>query len=65
MYISEGTIKRILKEAGAPRMSAAAITEFQKYMNRRAFDVAQKAVKFSRHAKRKTIDISDIQLACH
>ena len=64
MYISESTIKRILKEAGAQRVSNDASTELQKYINRIAFSVAQKAVRFSQHAKRKTIGLSDVKLAC-
>lgn len=64
MYISEHTVKKILKEAGASRISANAGMELQKRINRMAFDVAQKAVRLSKHAKRKTIDISDIKLAC-
>ena len=38
--------------------------ELQKYVNRIAFNTAQKAVLLSHHAKRKTIDVSDIKLAC-
>jgi DNA-binding protein len=64
MYISEHTVKKILKEAGATRISASASTEFRKYMNKTAFNIAQKAVSLSKHAKRKTVDISDIKLAC-
>lgn len=64
MYISENTVKKILKEAGAARISAGACVEMQKYINRMAFDVAQKAVRLSKHAKRKTIDVSDVKLAC-
>lgn len=63
MYISDGTVRRILKEAGAERISAEAASEFQKRLNRYAFGVAQKAVKLSRHAKRKTVSDSDIKLA--
>lgn len=63
MYISENTIKKILKEAGATRISASASMELQKYINRMSFNVAQKAVRFSKHAKRKTVDISDVKLA--
>jgi len=29
-----------------------------------AFRTAQKAVRLSRHAKRKTVEVSDIRLAC-
>ncbi|HIH50583.1 TPA: histone, partial [Candidatus Micrarchaeota archaeon] len=54
MYISEHTIKRILKEAGAGRISSDASAELQKHINRMAFGIAQKAVQLSKHAKRKT-----------
>jgi histone H3/H4 len=64
MYISESTIKRILKEAGATRVRADASMELQKYINRIAFNTAQKALALSQHAKRKTVDLSDIRLAC-
>lgn len=64
MYISEHTIKKILKEAGATRVSADACTELQKYINRSAFNIAQKAVRLSKHAKRKTVDATDVKLAC-
>ena len=63
MYISEAAVKRILKEAGASRISGDAALEFHKYINRSAFEVAQKAVRLAKHAKRKTVDSSDIKLA--
>ncbi len=64
MYISEGTARRILKEAGASRVSSEAVAEFHKHINRAAFEIASKAIKLSLHAKRKTVDASDIKLAC-
>lgn len=64
MYISEYTVKKILKEAGASRVSANASAEMQKYINRAAFIIAQKAVRLSKHAKRKTVDATDVKLAC-
>jgi histone H3/H4 len=63
MYISEHTVKKILKEAGASRVSSNASAEMQKYINRAAFSVAQKAVRFSKHAKRKTVEATDVKLA--
>lgn len=63
MYISESTVKKILKEAGASRISSNASMELHKYINRVAFDIARKAVRLSRHAKRKTVEASDIKLA--
>lgn len=64
MYISESTVKKILKEAGAERISASAVMELKKHMDKIAFKTAQKAVRLSKHAKRKTIEVSDIKLAC-
>ncbi|MCL4374095.1 MAG: NFYB/HAP3 family transcription factor subunit [Candidatus Marsarchaeota archaeon] len=63
MYISGSTIRKILKEAGASRTSSEAVETMQEYVNNVAYGVAQKAVRLSRHAKRKTVDTSDIKLA--
>ncbi|MCL4389366.1 NFYB/HAP3 family transcription factor subunit [Candidatus Marsarchaeota archaeon] len=63
MYISKGTVKKILKEAGASRVSDEAASELQKRLNRQAFVIAQKAAKLAAHAKRKTVTDSDIKLA--
>lgn len=64
MYISQGTVKKILKEAGAQRISLEAAEDMRRYLNKLAFKTAQKAVKLSKHAKRKTVERSDIRLAC-
>jgi histone H3/H4 len=63
MYISQGTVKRIFREAGAQRISMEATDEMRKYLNKLAFRTAQKAVRLSRHAKRKTVELSDVRLA--
>ncbi|MCL5433644.1 MAG: NFYB/HAP3 family transcription factor subunit [Candidatus Marsarchaeota archaeon] len=63
MYISTSTIKRILKEAGAERVSNDAIMIFHENINKFAYKVATRSVKFAKHAKRKTVDSSDIRLA--
>lgn len=65
MFISEGAARKLLKEAGAKRVSKEAASEFQKHINRYAFDVGQKAVKLAKHAKRKTVTDSDIKLAAY
>jgi histone H3/H4 len=57
-------MKKILKEAGATRVSGDACTEMQKYLNRTAYKIAEKAVMLSKHAKRKTVAAADIRLAC-
>ncbi|MDE1856861.1 MAG: NFYB/HAP3 family transcription factor subunit [Candidatus Micrarchaeota archaeon] len=65
MYISESAIKRMLREAGARRVSSEARMEFQRHINRTAFAIAKKAVVLSKHAKRKTVEASDIKLAAY
>jgi histone H3/H4 len=63
MYIPKSTVKRILKMAGASRASNDAVDLFHRNMNRTALNVAERAVKLAKHAKRKTVDVSDIKLA--
>ncbi len=57
-------MRKMLKEAGATRVSGDACTELQKYVNRIAYRTAEKAVMLSKHAKRKTVAAEDIRLAC-
>ena len=64
MYISEHIDQENTEGGGRRKDKLDASTEMQKHVNRMAFGVAQKAVQLSRHAKRKTVDISDIRLAC-
>ncbi len=63
MYIKESTIKRLLKDAGADRVSSEAVRVFQSRIDRIAFVAAEKAAKLSKHAKRKTVYGSDVKLA--
>jgi len=63
MYISKSKIKKMLKDAGAERVSDSAAKSFQDSLNKFAFGVAKKSVKFCNHAKRKTVEESDIKLA--
>ena len=63
MKITKATAKRILKEAGAIRVSEPAAVEFARTLNNIAYTIAAKAAKLSVHAKRKTVEKSDIELA--
>lgn len=63
MYIPRSVIKKILKEAGAERMSEEAVSIFHNNINKIAFTMASRSVKLAKHAKRKTISSSDIKLA--
>lgn len=55
--------ERILKKAGANRVSEAAMDEFAKIMEERIFDVAKQAAVLAKHAGRKTILDSDVRMA--
>ncbi|MCL5404455.1 MAG: NFYB/HAP3 family transcription factor subunit [Candidatus Marsarchaeota archaeon] len=63
MYIKKSSIRKMLKEAGAQRVSKEALDAFHQTINKLAFDAASKSVKLSKHAKRKTVEESDIKLA--
>lgn len=55
--------KKILKAAGAARVSDEAAEEFADAMNKFAYSMAKKSVKLAAHAKRSTIKKPDIELA--
>ncbi len=61
--ISKITAKKILKAAGAVRVSDEAAEEFADVMNKFAYGMAKKSVKLAAHAKRSTIKRPDIELA--
>jgi histone H3/H4 len=55
--------ERILKKAGAKRVSHGAMEEFAKVMEEKLLEIAEEAVALARHAGRKTILAEDIRLA--
>jgi DNA-binding protein len=63
MAISRLTAKKILKSAGAERISDDAAVELSEVINAFAYSVAKKAVMLAKHASRKTVKKADVQLA--
>ena len=63
MAIPVAPIGRIIKEAGAERVSEDAKKALGAYMEAEAAKVAKKAIKFAALAKRKTVKAEDIELA--
>ncbi|MBA7535004.1 hypothetical protein ES705_27254 [subsurface metagenome] len=54
---------RIVKKAGAERVSADAKVELAKWMEQYASRIAKEAIKLAGHARRKTVKAIDIRMA--
>ncbi len=61
--IPKDPISRIIKEAGAERVSEDAKAELAAYVEEVAREVAKEATQVAKIAKRKTIKADDIKLA--
>lgn len=56
-------MEKILKQAGADRVSETAKVALKSVVEEKAEEIAAQAVKFAQHAGRKTIKSGDIKLA--
>ena len=54
---------RILKNAGASRISEESANELRRVIEDMAGDIAKNAIEMSKHAGRKTIKAEDVKLA--
>ncbi|MCK9292922.1 MAG: histone family protein [archaeon] len=56
-------IDRLIRKAGAERVSEDAAVALSKILEDVAVDISKQAIELAKHAKRKTVTGEDIQLA--
>lgn len=61
--ISIAPMHRLLKKAGADRVSEAAAKELAKALEEIGVKIAKEALDFAMHSGRKTIKAEDVQIA--
>ena len=57
------SIEKLIRKAGAHRVSKSASKELASHLEDVAAEVAREAIAFSEHAGRKTVNANDIKLA--
>ncbi|MFH1396154.1 MAG: histone [archaeon] len=62
-FISRNAMDKIMREAGALRVSDAAKEALAEVLEKKALELSREAKKFAEHAGRKTVTNKDIYLA--
>ncbi len=61
--IPMAAVERLMKRAGAERISPAAVKVLADFLEEAADDIATRAVRYANYAKRKTVNRADIEMA--
>lgn len=56
-------VERIIREAGAERISESASRALAEILEEIGMEISRKAIKYAKHAGRKTVTAEDIKLA--
>lgn len=63
MILPKAPVEKLIREAGAERVSEDAASELAEILEKLGLELSAKAIKFAKHAGRKTITAADIKLA--
>ncbi len=63
MELPLAPVERIIRNAGAKRVSADATKQLAKYLEEEATKIAEKAIKLCKNSKRKTVNAGDIKIS--
>jgi DNA-binding protein len=63
MILPKAPVEKLIREAGAERVSEGAASELAEILEKIGMDVSAKAIKYAKHAGRKTVTAADIKLA--
>jgi len=61
--LSNAAMERIMRKAGAQRVSATAVAELAEAMEEYGLKLSKEAIGLARHAGRKTVKKEDVKLA--